>query len=152
MLSDIPAINEVQEDQIITVIAEDLEIKGTISFQSSVMIKGIFEGEILSEGLLVIGPEASVNATIHTHTLVSHGTVTGNVTASHQIILKQTANHAGDIYAPYIMIENGAALNGSCKMERQAREPATVEPVTQKAGNVREINTPNAAFTAAKAS
>lgn len=149
MVPEIPEINEISEDNIVTVIADDLEIKGTIAFQTSVMIKGVFEGEIASEGLLVIGPEAMVNATVHTQTLISYGTVTGNVMASRQIVLKQTASHTGDISAPYIMIENGAAFNGSCKMERN--ESAEVKPVNGKAGNVREINVPNLAFAAARA-
>jgi hypothetical protein len=56
MAADIPEIREIQEGQITTVVAEDLEIKGTVRFKSSVMLKGVFEGEIFSEGLLVVGP------------------------------------------------------------------------------------------------
>jgi len=47
-------VQDIEKD-ITTVIADDLEIQGTIKFKTSVMIKGIFEGEIFSDGLLVIG-------------------------------------------------------------------------------------------------
>ncbi len=128
MSVEIPEIREIQEGQITTVVAEDLEIKGTIRFKSSVMLKGVFEGEIFSEGLLVIGSTARVTASINTKTLISHGSLTGNVTASEQIVLKNTATHIGDLNSPFIMIENGAVFNGSCVMERNSSSAASVSP------------------------
>ncbi len=108
--------SEYDEKDITTVIADDLEIRGTIKFKTSVMLKGIFDGEIFSEGLLVIGPTAKVTATISTKTLISHGEVSGNVTATEQVTLKNTSLHNGDISTPNIIIENGAVFNGSCSM------------------------------------
>jgi cytoskeletal protein CcmA (bactofilin family) len=107
---------EYEEKDITTVVADDLEIKGTIRFKTSVMLKGVFEGEIFSEGLLVVGPTAKVTATISTKTLVSHGEITGNVTATDQVTLKNTSLHNGDVSTPNIIIENGAVFNGSCAM------------------------------------
>lgn len=109
---------EILEKDITTVIAEDLEIKGTVKFKSSLMIKGVLEGEIFSEGLLIIGPTAKVTATITTKNFISHGHVTGNVTAGEQIILKNTSTHQGDITTPNITIESGAVFNGKCIMTR----------------------------------
>lgn len=128
METKIPDINEFEEDQITTVVAEDLEIKGTIKFKSSVMLKGVFEGEIYSEGLLVVGPTAKVSATINTKTLISHGEISGNVEATDQIVLKKTSTHNGDLKSPFLMIENGAVFNGSCMMKR-AGSSATISPV-----------------------
>ncbi|MDD5243903.1 MAG: polymer-forming cytoskeletal protein [Syntrophorhabdaceae bacterium] len=107
---------EYEEKDITTVVADDLEIRGTIKFKTSVMLKGVFEGEIFSEGLLVVGPTAKVTATISTKTLVSHGEITGNVTATEQVTLKNTSLHNGDVSTPNIIIENGAVFNGSCAM------------------------------------
>ncbi len=130
MADNIPEIREIQEGQITTVVAEDLEIKGTIRFKSSVMLKGVFEGEIFSEGLLVVGATAQVTASINTKTLISHGSITGNVVAGEQIVLKNTATHSGDLNSPFIMIENGAVFNGSCVMDR--RQSASVsEPAVE---------------------
>ena len=108
--------SEYEEKDITTVVADDLEIRGTIKFKTSVMLKGIFEGEIFSEGLLVVGPTAKVTATISTKTLVSHGEITGDVTATDQVTLKNTSLHNGDVTTPNIIIENGAVFNGSCAM------------------------------------
>ncbi|MEN6617170.1 MAG: polymer-forming cytoskeletal protein [Syntrophorhabdus sp.] len=104
------------EHTITTVIAEDLHIKGTIRFKSSVMLKGSFEGEIYSNGLLVVGPHAHVDAGIETLILVSHGEINGNVKANGQVTLSSTSVHNGDIATPNIYIENGSTFNGSCTM------------------------------------
>jgi cytoskeletal protein CcmA (bactofilin family) len=108
--------SDIDEKDITTVVADDLEIKGTIRFKTSVMLKGVFEGEIFSDGLLVVGPTAKVTATITTRTLISHGQITGNVTANEQVTLKSTSLLNGDISTPNIIIENGSVFNGSCAM------------------------------------
>ena len=121
MPSTNPNIIEESESKITTVIADDLEIKGTIKFKSSLMIKGNFEGEILSEGLLIVGPTATVTARITTNNLISHGKIEGDVTASEHVILKSTSYHKGDITTPNLIIESGAIFNGSCVMAKDSR-------------------------------
>ena len=122
MTTSIPVLEEFKEDKVTTVVADDLEIKGTIKFKTSVMLKGIFEGEIISEGLLVIGQTAKVTATISTRTLISYGEINGNVTAEKQCVLKNTATHNGDLKTPFLAIENGAVFNGAAIMERRESE------------------------------
>ena len=66
MATIVPPTSEYTEEKVTTVIAEDLHIKGSLRFETSLMIKGSLEGEITSEGLLVVGPTAKINATIVT--------------------------------------------------------------------------------------
>lgn len=101
-----------------TVFAGDLEVQGTIKFKGSLLIEGVFNGEILSEGLLVVGPDAKVTATIRTKNLVSKGEISGDVYAGEQVVLEETAVHNGNITSPGIVIERGSTFNGSCSMKR----------------------------------
>jgi len=116
----VPPTSEQTEEKVITVIAEDMHIKGSLSFETSLMIKGSLEGEIISEGLLVVGPTAKINATIVTKRLISRGEITGDVTASEQVVLKETSTQTGSITTPYLIVERGAIFNGSCVMKREA--------------------------------
>jgi cytoskeletal protein CcmA (bactofilin family) len=113
-----PLTTEVAENNMTTVIANDLRIKGNITFKTSLLIKGSLEGEIISEGQLVVGPTATVKAKIVTKSLVSHGEIEGEVTANEQVVLKGTAVHNGNITTPSMVIENGATMNGSFIMKR----------------------------------
>ncbi len=108
------------EERVTTVIPEEVHIKGSLEFRTPLMIKGSLEGEIVSEGLLVVGPTAKVNATIVTKRLISHGDIQGAVTASEQVTLKGTAVQTGDITAPYLIVEGGSVFDGSCMMKREA--------------------------------
>jgi len=110
----IPTTPEVDGKKVTTTLAADLEIQGTIKFKSSLLITGVFNGAIISEGLLIVGPTAKVTATITTKNLISQGEIQGDVTASAQVILKNTAVHNGNITTPDIAIESGSLFNGSC--------------------------------------
>ncbi len=113
-------VSTTDETGITTVLADDLHITGTITFKSSLMIKGSLDGEIVSEGLLVVGPTAKVNAKVTTKNLVSHGEITGDVTASEQVVLKKNATHTGNITTPDIIVESRSIFNGTCIMRRGA--------------------------------
>jgi cytoskeletal protein CcmA (bactofilin family) len=115
-----PPTLEQTEERVTTVIAEDVHIKGSLESRTPLMIKGPLEGEIISEGLLVVGPTGKINATIVTERLISRGEITGDVTASEQVVLREASIQTGNITTPYLIVERGAILNGSCVMKRKA--------------------------------
>jgi len=123
MTNATPSVSEVVEKDVTTILADDLEIEGTIKFKSSLMIKGVLKGEIISEGLLIVGSTAKVTATITTKNLISYGEIQGDVTASEQVILKSTAVHNGNVTTRNVMIENGSVFNGSCMMKARDINP-----------------------------
>jgi cytoskeletal protein CcmA (bactofilin family) len=129
------------EEKVTTIIADDLEIQGTMKFKSSLMIKGVLEGEIISEGLLIVGPTAKVAAKITTKNLISHGEIQGDVTASDRVMLKGTSSHNGNITTPNIVIESGSIFNGSCIMKKE--EPVQIpdnEAIIEEELSGEEIN------------
>ncbi|HUJ68759.1 MAG TPA: polymer-forming cytoskeletal protein [Syntrophorhabdales bacterium] len=107
----------IDETNITTILADDLRINGTMTFKSSLMIKGTLEGEIISEGLLIVGPTAKVSAKVTTKNLISHGEIVGDVTASEQVVLKETAVQKGNITTQNIIVESGSLFNGSISMK-----------------------------------
>ena len=117
-----PPASGIEEANITTILADDLCITGTMAFKSSLMIKGTLEGEIISEGLLIVGPTAKVTAKISTKNLISHGEIQGDVTATEQVVLKETAVHTGNITTQNIIVESGSLFNGSITMK--GKEPA----------------------------
>ena len=117
MATIVSPTSEYTEEKVTTVIAEDLHIKGSLRFETSLMIKGSLEGEITSVGLLVVGPTAKINATIVTKRLISHGEIQGDVTASEQVVLKGTAVQTGNITTPDIIVESGSTFNWSITMK-----------------------------------
>jgi cytoskeletal protein CcmA (bactofilin family) len=111
-------VPSIEETSITTVLADDLHIAGTVISKSSLMIKCSLDGEIVSEGLLIVSPTAKVKAKVTTKNLISHGEIQGDVTASEQVVLKKTAVQTGNITTPSIMVESGSVMNGSCVMRK----------------------------------
>ena len=109
-------IKEIIEDEnkIGTVIADDIDFKGRISFKDSLKIKGTVEGKIESDGHLIVGIEAKVSADVTAGIISVNGNVNGKIKASKHVELFQKSRTHADIITPDIFIEKGAAFNGTC--------------------------------------
>ncbi len=98
------------------VLANDVEIKGTIKFENELIFDGKVEGEILSEGVLVIGKNAEVRGEVKTKSVTVHGTVFGNITVTEKAELKSSSQLTGDLKATRIIIEEGASFIGKSEV------------------------------------
>lgn len=95
------------------ILASDVDVKGTIRFESELIFDGKLEGEIVSEaGLLTLGKNANVHGEVKTKAVVVHGTVTGNITVMERAELKASSQLTGDLAAQRIIIEEGATFIG----------------------------------------
>ena len=112
------------ETDIETVLAEDIDFSGVLSFKEPLMIKGRFKGEIKASGDLYIGEKAEIEAQIEARTISSRGRIKGNIRAQARVELSSTAVVDGDITSPDLVIESGARYNGNCSMERKLEEKA----------------------------
>ncbi len=101
---------------------EGSEIEGKYTCTGTVMLDARLRGEIMAKDTLIIGERAVVEATVRVATLVVHGKLVGNVTASDRVELKASARVTGDVEAPVVVMEAGAVLDGRCRMTRD--EPA----------------------------
>ena len=105
------------ENKIDTIIGEDIEFKGSLKFKNSLKIKCKFAGKIQTDGQLIIGHEANVNADINAKNISISGNVKGRIKAQQKVeLLKKSITHA-DIISPDIAIESGSIFNGTCLTE-----------------------------------
>nr|OBZ98171.1 Polymer-forming cytoskeletal family protein [Leptospira interrogans serovar Copenhageni/Icterohaemorrhagiae] len=70
------------DEQIDTVIGDDIHFRGKLKFNNSLKIKGNFKGTIETTGKLVVGDTGEVEADIQTGTLEVEGNLKGNVSAN----------------------------------------------------------------------
>lgn len=98
--------------------------RGKLTFDGSVQINGDFEGEIFSDGTLIVGPEARVNAKISVSTLVVYGQVQGEIDAKAKIEMHTPAKIRANISTPRLSMEEGVLFLGQCHMEpEQVNQP-----------------------------
>jgi cytoskeletal protein CcmA (bactofilin family) len=113
----------VEEKDVDTVLAEDIDFSGTMKFKDSLMIKGKFEGQIDAQGHLILGPDAVVKATIKAGVVTNYGKIIGNVEAIKKLELLKGAELSGDIKTPDFIIESGCIFNGKCVMSSESYAP-----------------------------
>jgi cytoskeletal protein CcmA (bactofilin family) len=91
------------------------EFDGKLTFRGTLRIDARFKGSITTDGVLVVGESARINAEVVCGSVVVHGEVTGNVRATGAVELRRTARMRGDVTSPAIVVDRGALLQGTVK-------------------------------------
>lgn len=107
----------IDETEIDTILGEDIDFKGTLKFEESLMIKGQFRGSIEARGEVYIDERADVEARILAKVVSLKGKVKGDIFAGQRVELFKSASVDGDITAPDIIMESGCRFNGVCSMK-----------------------------------
>jgi cytoskeletal protein CcmA (bactofilin family) len=113
-------------DSPVAVIGKSVQIRGEVKGSEDLLVDGHVEGSItLLESRLTIGPNASVSANVAARDVILLGRLSGNISATGRVELRDGCNLIGDISAARLSIEESAAFRGN------------VEPLdSEKAGGV----------------
>ena len=110
-------INDMDENELDTILADDIDFSGVLEFKKPLMIKGKFKGEIKASGDLYVGDNATVEAKIEADLVSSRGKINGDIVAHSRVELFSGAQVEGDITTPDLVIESGCEFNGLCRMK-----------------------------------
>ncbi len=132
-----PEANQKQERDIVN-IGKSVVIKGELNGSEDLTIEGLVEGTIqLRDHVLTIGPNGKIKAQVFAKAVIILGQVTGNVTASEKVDIRDNGSVDGDIISPRVAIAEGAHFRGSVDMQRKpvgaakpegAAKPAPAQP------------------------
>ena len=104
------------KDNFTTLLGPGTEYQGKLTFKGQVRIEGRFSGEIESDGKLVLGRNAEVDANIRVHELEVQGTLRGDILVEKRTILYRTAKLYAALTTPLLTMEEGALLQGALQM------------------------------------
>ena len=103
-------------------VGKGVEFRGTISYSGTVRIDGVLDGEIETDGALLIGEEAVIHAKVTAGTIICKGQMTGDVVARDRVKLRAPAIFSGNIKTSMLSIEDGVIFNGGLEMRHAALE------------------------------
>jgi cytoskeletal protein CcmA (bactofilin family) len=104
-------------------IGKSVVIKGDLKAQEDLTIEGRVNGKVeLDHNVLTIGENGKLQAEALAKVVVVMGNVTGNITATETISVRETASVEGDLVAPKVGISEGASFRGTIDM-RPAKTP-----------------------------
>lgn len=105
-----------------TILGREAKFSGKLVFEGAVRIDGKFEGEIMTDDLLLVGPNAEVRAQLHVGTVIINGYVEGDVIAKSLVEIKAPGKLRGNIQTPALVIEKGVVFDGTCRMSADRGE------------------------------
>jgi cytoskeletal protein CcmA (bactofilin family) len=110
-------------------IGKSVVIKGELNGSEDLTIEGQVEGTIqLRDHVLTIGANGKIKAQVFAKSVIVLGEVSGNVTATDKVDIRDNGSVDGDIVAPRVAIAEGAHFRGSVDMQRKAGQPAPSAP------------------------
>ena len=105
-------------------IGKSVVIKGELNGSEDLTIEGQVEGKIeLRQNVLTIGPNGRIKAQVFAKAVIILGEVTGNVTATEKVDIRDNGSVDCDIASPRVAIAEGAHFRGSIDMQRADAKP-----------------------------
>jgi cytoskeletal protein CcmA (bactofilin family) len=105
-----------RSEQVGTIIGKDTQIKGTISGVSGMRLDGNVEGNVETQGDVIIGEGSTIIADIKGRNVVIAGLVKGNVVAVEKIEVMPSGKIEGEIASATLIINEGGQFNGKSDM------------------------------------
>ena len=138
-----PEASQNMEKDIVN-IGKSVVIKGELNGSEDLTIEGHVEGTIqLRDHVLTIGPNGRIKAQVFAKAVVVLGEMTGNVTATEKVDIRDNGSVDGDIVAPRVAIAEGAHFRGSVDMQRKGvAQPQTAKPAAHPAAPVPQAAPP----------
>lgn len=101
-------------------IGKSIIINGELSGSEDLTIEGKVEGKIeLRDHVLTVGINGRIKAAVSAKSIVVFGQVTGNLTATEKVDIKEKGSVEGDIVAPRIAIADGSHFRGTVDMQKK---------------------------------
>ncbi|MDD9951967.1 MAG: polymer-forming cytoskeletal protein [Zetaproteobacteria bacterium] len=109
-------------DSGVTILTPGCHFKGKLHCRGASRIGGKIEGEVISEGLLIIEEEAEIKAKITADEAIVQGKVLGSLVSYKRVKLTETCVFQGDIQTPSLVVNDGAIFNGNSQMHTEPTE------------------------------
>jgi len=102
-----------------TIIGKGTIVKGNVTASGILRIEGELEGELNSQGDIIVGETGSVKAGIKARSVTVVGQVEGNIEAQERLEIRSGGAVTGDVTVGQIFIDEGASFNGNCSMVKK---------------------------------
>lgn len=101
---------------------------GQLTFTGVVRVDGEFDGDITSQGMLVVGKGARVSGRLTLGRLRCDGLVEADVVAASGVVIHASGRIVGTVRTPSLTVEEGGRLDGEVAMAEAATVLVTPAP------------------------
>jgi cytoskeletal protein CcmA (bactofilin family) len=116
--------NEPEAPRRATVIGPGVSIKGELRGEGGLTMLGQFEGEVVLNGAVHIGPDARVDANITASEITIAGAVRGNLSAAGRVEILGRGSLTGTLKSESLSAGSGATVKGEVWVEPPGAPPS----------------------------
>ena len=109
-------VSKTSNSPLVNIISEGTKVVGNINTDSDIRISGIIDGEASSKGKLIVTVIGKIIGNITSEDADIAGKIEGEIRIFNKLILRKSAIVDGDIYTKTLIVEEGAEINGACRM------------------------------------
>ena len=105
-----------------------VKVDGKLECTGTFRIDSVLKGALISDEILVLGENATVEGEISGNYVIIAGRFDGIIKAKGKVEIQTKAIVTGEIHTPCLIIEPGAVFDGKCHMlsATQAAKPVTI--------------------------
>ncbi len=116
-------------DKVSTVIGKDTSFNGTIKAKGLIRIDGEMDGEIETQGDVVIGESGRVCLDVKARNVAIAGRFEGTLEAEGKLEIKSSGIIIGSVKTNGLLVDDGAVFSGSVEM---SQKDTAVKPLLKK--------------------
>jgi cytoskeletal protein CcmA (bactofilin family) len=102
-----------------TIIGESVIVEGDFNGHGNVVIEGKLKGSFMTDGHVLVGDHAEINANLKANSAFISGKVLGNIEINSSLDVAKTAIIKGDIQAGSIAVESGCEIEGHLSVSKK---------------------------------
>ncbi len=112
----------------ISIIGKGVRIEGDIHVTGDVRVGGRINGAVYVDSRIVVAPDGVIFGCIESGDCDIAGKVEGDVICRGRLVIRKSASILGQISAESLVVEDGAAISGTCKVGKPSRIDAEPQP------------------------
>lgn len=124
----------------LNMVSEGTKFKGTINSSNDIRIAGLVDGEAITKGKLIVTSSGIVKGDSKVGDADIAGKVEGTLRVTGKLNLRQSAVVNGDVYTKTLIVEEGAQINGACRMGDEPKPAENSSAVVKQASESKETS------------
>lgn len=111
-----------------TIVGTGVTLSGKLEAKHNIQINGIFTGEVIAEGDVIVGAKGEVNAPISAKNATIAGAVNGDINVVDELDILSSGKVSGNISAKVLSIKPGGIFSGKSTMHAKTEDQRIVKP------------------------
>jgi len=114
---------ETPPDKVNTVIGKDTHFQGSLKAKGLIRIDGVMEGDVETQGDVVIGESGRVSIELKARNVAVAGRFEGTMDLGGKLEIKSIGVVIGEIKTNGLLVDDGAIFSGNVEMKRKDQLP-----------------------------